>query len=132
METEMPQSKNAGSAGPPSTEELALTRTQLAQERTMMAWTRTGTSLISFGFSIYKFAEILERKGAGVAGAQIYGSAMILMGLGAIGMAAFEHRATRLALRARGVEVPRSLAATVGWLVGLLGILALVLVVMKK
>ncbi len=34
---------------------LAVDRTRLAHERTLMAWVRTATSLISFGFTIYKF-----------------------------------------------------------------------------
>jgi putative membrane protein len=34
---------------------LAVDRTRLAHERTLMAWVRTATSLISFGFSVYKF-----------------------------------------------------------------------------
>ena len=36
---------------------LAVDRTRLAYERTLMAWVRTATSLISFGFTIYKFFE---------------------------------------------------------------------------
>ncbi len=36
---------------------LAVDRTRLAHERTLMAWVRTATSLISFGFTIYKFFE---------------------------------------------------------------------------
>ncbi len=49
----------------------------------MMAWTRTGTSLISFGFSIYKFADILEGKsgGGGILEPLVYVSAMIFTGL---------------------------------------------------
>ena len=34
---------------------LAYERTRLASERNMMAWIRTATSLISFGFTVYKF-----------------------------------------------------------------------------
>jgi inner membrane protein YidH len=34
---------------------LAYDRTELANDRTLMAWVRTATSLISFGFTIYKF-----------------------------------------------------------------------------
>ena len=34
---------------------LAFERTRIAYERTMMAWVRTATSLITFGFSVYKF-----------------------------------------------------------------------------
>jgi putative membrane protein len=132
MESGTPQSMKPAGTGPPSSEELALTRTHLAQERTMMAWIRTGTSLISFGFSIYKFADIIEGKGSRVLGPQIYGSAMILVGLSAIGLATSEHRASRLALRARGVAMPRSLATWVGWLVAFLGVLALGLVVFRR
>ena len=36
---------------------LAVDRTRLAHERTLMAWIRTATSMISFGFTIYKFLE---------------------------------------------------------------------------
>ena len=44
---------------------LAIERTRLAHERTLMAWVRTATSLISFGFTIYKFFEYLrESQGA--------------------------------------------------------------------
>ena len=37
---------------------LAFERTRVAYERTMMAWIRTATSLITFGFSIYKFFQL--------------------------------------------------------------------------
>ena len=43
---------------------LAVDRTRLAYERTLMAWVRTATSLISFGFTIYKFFEFESGKGA--------------------------------------------------------------------
>jgi putative membrane protein len=39
----------------PDSTELAVDRTWLAHERTLMAWVRTATSMISFGFTIYKF-----------------------------------------------------------------------------
>jgi uncharacterized membrane protein YidH (DUF202 family) len=38
--------------------ELAFERTRVAYERTMMAWIRTATSLITFGFTIYKFFQL--------------------------------------------------------------------------
>ena len=37
---------------------LAVDRTWLAHERTMLAWVRTAASLISFGFTIYKFFQL--------------------------------------------------------------------------
>ncbi len=39
---------------------LAVTRTVAALDRTLMAWIRTATSLISFGFTIYKFFQALR------------------------------------------------------------------------
>jgi len=46
-----------------STNALALERTRLAHDRTMMAWIRTATSLISFGFTIHKFFEYVHQSG---------------------------------------------------------------------
>jgi len=37
--------------------DMAVTRTVMAADRSLMAWVRTGLSLISFGFTIYKFLE---------------------------------------------------------------------------
>lgn len=55
-------------APPPSpptetSNELASTRTVLAAERTLMAWVRTALSMISFGFTIYKFLHGLHEAG---------------------------------------------------------------------
>ena len=46
----------------PSSNELAMERTWLAHERTLMAWVRTATSMISFGFTIYKFFQFQADK----------------------------------------------------------------------
>jgi putative membrane protein len=37
--------------------DMAVERTMMAADRSLMAWVRTGLSLISFGFTIYKFLE---------------------------------------------------------------------------
>jgi putative membrane protein len=36
---------------------LAIFRTELASSRSLMAWVRTGLSLIGFGFTVYKFVQ---------------------------------------------------------------------------
>jgi putative membrane protein len=41
---------------------LALDRTRLAAERTLMAWVRTAISMITFGFSVYKFLQVLDEQ----------------------------------------------------------------------
>ncbi len=43
--------------------EMGFGRTVMALERTLMAWIRTSLSLISFGFTIYKFLEAMQAKG---------------------------------------------------------------------
>jgi putative membrane protein len=44
------------------TDILALDRTRMAAERTLMAWVRTALSMVSFGFTIYKFLQVLQEQ----------------------------------------------------------------------
>ena len=41
---------------------LAVDRTRMAVERTLMAWVRTSLSMISFGFTIYKFLQVFQEQ----------------------------------------------------------------------
>jgi putative membrane protein len=65
---------------------LAIDRTRLAAERTLMAWVRTALSMISFGFTIYKFMEVyLEQTTAPV----LHPNAPRNVGLALIGIGTF-------------------------------------------
>ena len=116
---------------------LSIERTCLAHERTLMAWVRTATSLISFGFTIYKFFQYLrESKTAtpqGLIGPREFALMMITIGIVALILATIAHRRSLAALRAEyAVPVPYSLATTVSWLVGGFGLLLLLSVVFHQ
>jgi putative membrane protein len=44
--------------------DLAAKRTAMAADRSLMAWTRTGLSMISFGFTIYKLLQAFQAAGS--------------------------------------------------------------------
>lgn len=122
----------------PAATKLAVDRTRLAHERTLMAWVRTATSLISFGFTIYKFFQYLRERGEGDAvetliGPRGFALLMIGIGLTALVLATMEHRRNMRGLRTEyGHLVPYSLATVIAGLIGLLGILGLLAVAFRQ
>src|SRR5215510_8603666 len=96
----------------PSATELAVTRTRLAYERTQMAWIRTATSLISFGFTIYKFFQYLREKDPSpvhhVMGPRSFAIAMIGIGVAALFVTNLEHRRQLRALAGPSAPAERS------------------------
>jgi putative membrane protein len=112
----------------PDSTELALDRTWLAHERTLMAWIRTATSMISFGFTIYKFFQFETEKKAGPHGLLTPRDfALIMIGIGLVSLllATIGHRRE---MRELGPEMKggrRSLAEVVAGLVAVFGILVL-------
>lgn len=129
--------KAAGNPPLPDATHLAVDRTRLAFERTMMAWVRTATSLITFGFTVYKFFQF--EKGAGEIASHLIGPRefaliMISVGIFSLLLATIQHRQNMQILRVhyRGMRIPHSLAAVVGGLIALLGVLALVAVILRR
>lgn len=116
----------------PDATKLAVERTRLAHERTLMAWVRTSTSLISFGFSIYKFFQYLHegsQRPEQVFGPREFALAMILAGIAVLVLAVIEHRFSMRRLRADyGTLVPRSLAMIAASFIAFLGVFGLVMV----
>ena len=113
---------------------LAIDRTRLAHERTLMAWVRTATSLISFGFTIYKFFQFLREGQApaqGMIGLRAFAMLMIGIGLTALFLATLEHRRDRRRLEVEYGQLPYSLAAVVAALVAVLGVLGFLSVMLR-
>jgi putative membrane protein len=114
---------------------LAYDRTRLAYENTMMAWVRTATSLITFGFSIYKFFQFEKGGGEGVdrlVGPREFALLMITVGLVSLLLGTVHHVRSMRQLRAHDPTLPRSLAAPLGVLISLLGLVALIAVIFRQ
>lgn len=113
---------------------LSATRTRLAHERTLMAWIRTCTSLIAFGFTIYQLFRYLraaEGLSAPLVSPQWIGLMMVLVGLGALIVAWVQHRRDIAVLREEFGEMPTSLASVAAALIALLGVAALFGVILR-
>jgi len=121
----------------PDTTRLAVERTRLAYERTLTSWVRTAISLITFGFTIYKFFEYLREtrqveQAERILGPRAVGILMISLGLFALLLATVQHRRSMQALRAEFGGAPVSLAGGVAGLISLLGIAALIAAVFRQ
>ena len=120
--------------GQPDSTHLAIDRTWLAHERTLMAWVRTATSMISFGFTIYKFFEYEQGRGApvmhGVLTPRDFAMVMVSIGLVALVMATLAHRKE---IRGLSAQLPgrRSMAEIVAALVSVFGIAVLLCAVFR-
>jgi putative membrane protein len=114
---------------------LAFERTRVAYERTMLGWVRTATSLITFGFTIYKYFQI-ERGGGEpnnrLVGRREFALVLVSMGLVSLLLAALEHRQSIRVLRAQYPDIPRSLAGVVAALIAILGILAFIVMIFRQ
>src|SRR6476620_8858075 len=119
----------------PTTTDLAIDRTRLAHDRTLMAWVRTATSLISFGFTIYKFFQYMQEQGQ-VRSGKLLGPrefALLMIGIGVVALilATIQHRLELQKMR-KYFAVPYSLATVVAGLIGFLGLIAFLAVVFRQ
>jgi len=106
---------------------LALERTRLAAERTLMAWVRTSLSMISFGFTIYKFLQELARAEKLTLrdnGPRNLGLALVGLGTVALIVASFQYWSFMKELRAQASRRKKiSLVLVVAVTIALLGAL---------
>ena len=120
--------------------DLAVDRTVMAANRTLMAWVRTALSLISFGFTIYKFlqaatagahAEGMKLTLLRVEGPRRLGLFLIALGTVAVIMGGIEYFGTvkRLNKQSAGRYNPLNFSFIVGIIIGLLGLFLFITIV---
>jgi putative membrane protein len=108
-----------------SNTDLAFERTALAYERTLMAWIRTAISLISFGFTIYKFFQEWRRTEQPVQTIftpRIVGMIMILFGLIGLLFASVQHYTAIKKLKKDYPNIQRSLSSVLAILILMFGL----------
>ena len=112
--------------------DLGYQRTRLAADRTLMAWIRTSVSMISFGFTIYKFFMYLRQSNIISGQLSLHGPrnlGLMLVGLGTLllGIAIVEYLLyQRWLSREMKVKFPWSTTLLAAVLISLIGVLALI------
>ena len=98
-------------------DKLALDRPIFAYDRTIMAWVGTATSLITFGFAIFKFF-LLELTGRPpiqhVVGPREFAIMLIVIGVLSLFAATLHHAMYIRKLKLQYAGLPRSLSGIVG------------------
>ena len=119
----------------PDSTQLALNRTWLAHERTLMAWVRTAASQITFGFTIYKFFEFETHSAKSATGfitPRDFG--VILVGIGILLLlgATIQHRKDVRRMAPYFQKQPFSMAGLMAWLISALGVLAMISAILRR
>jgi putative membrane protein len=116
---------------------LAIERTRVAYERTVMSSVRTASSLITFGFTIYKFFqfEIPGKAPRGLAvdllGPRELGITMIIMGLASLFFGWIEYRRDVKSLRVLYPDMPSSTSGVIAAMLAVLGVVLLIVTVIR-
>lgn len=128
-----PEPKNANDLALDRTN-LAVDRTVMAAGRSLMAWVRTALSMISFGFTIYKFLEAAADKTHGLmrtVGPRRLGLFLIALGVMSVILGSVEYYQTinRLNTLSQAKYKAVNFSLVVGVCIGLLGLFLFVTIV---
>ncbi|MFN7735537.1 MAG: YidH family protein [Pirellula sp.] len=116
---------------------LAIERTRVAYERTVMSSVRTASSLITFGFTIYKFFQfdIPGKAPRGLAadllGPRELGITMIIMGLASLLFGWLEYQRDIKSLRILYPEMPNSTSGVITAMIAMLGVVLLIVTIVR-
>jgi putative membrane protein len=116
--------------------DLALDRTYLASERTLMGWIRTAISMISFGFTIGKLSQIIDEIEfhglwrVRMMSVTSVARTLVVLGTTGLAMACVQHRGRIKSLRTMGLTRPISITLVIGVLLTMLGAFAFVALAM--
>jgi putative membrane protein len=116
----------------PSSKQLGADRTWMAHERTLMAWIRTSTSMIAFGFTIYKFFEGRPPNPSALLSSRDFAILMIGFGLVALVLATIQHTVEIRSIVDLASRKRRSIALALSILLALLGTIAFVSAVFRE
>ncbi len=117
--------------------ELAVDRTVMAAGRTLMGWVRTALSMISFGFTIYKFLHSMVPAAAEgmikVQGPRRLGLFLIGMGVASVILGSLEYYHTIRRLNTMSAKPVRvvNMSLVTGILIGLLGLFLFVTILTR-
>ena len=114
---------------------LAVERTRMAADRTLMGWIRTALSMISFGFTIFKFLEYAAEQGIRPlrthGGPRDVGLTLIGIGIFALIISCLQHWRFIKKLSTDQAYKPWDLAFIVAILIGLLGLVMFVSMILR-
>ena len=116
---------------------LAIERTRVAYERTVMSSVRTASSLITFGFTIYKFFQFdmpgkeAQSTATDLLGPRELGITMIIMGLASLLFGWIEYQRDIRSLRVLYPEMPSSTSGVISAMIAMLGIVLLFVTVIR-
>lgn len=116
--------------------QLAVDRTLLAYDRTLMAWIRTSVSLISFGFTVYKFFQFLGDQGFASFKSRVFGPRefsilLICLGNFALILATIQYVLARRVIRKTYHLKQTSFVAVFSFMTAMFGVLLLVVTLMQ-